>query len=181
MTLITQLFPASTVLALPQDPVTTFWKKSPLIAMVLMFNVAFPVFVSVTVFTEAFLPTRTLPHVSEVGASLTFAPLIMRVKVVVCVKLPDVPVIVTVLVAAPAEGLTVSVSALVEVVGFGVNPAVTPLGRPEAAKLTLPVKPLAGTTAIVLVPLLPGGMLSLLGVAVRLKSGPTTMRLNVVV
>jgi hypothetical protein len=92
-----------------------------------------------------------------------------------------VPVIVIVLVPAVAEALTVSVNVLVVVVGFGLNPAVTPLGRPEALKLTLPAKPFVGTTAMVLVPLLPGGVTTLLGVAVRLKSGPATVRLKVVV
>ena len=91
------------------------------------------------------------------------------------------PVIVTVLIPAVAEALTVSVNVLVEVVGFGLNPAVTPLGKPEADRVTLPAKPFVGTTAMVLVPLFPGGMVNLLGVAVRLKSGPATVRLNVVV
>jgi hypothetical protein len=46
--------------------------------------------------------------------------------------------------------VAVSVIALeLLVVGLGLNTAVTPLGRPEAAKLTLPVKPLAGVTVMV--------------------------------
>ena len=35
--------------------------------------------------------------------------------------------------------LAVSVSKLVPVVGLGLNDAVTPLGNPDAARLTLPV------------------------------------------
>ena len=35
------------------------------------------------------------------------------------------------------------------------KPAVTPLGRPEAARVTLPLNPLAGVTTMELVLLLP--------------------------
>ena len=37
--------------------------------------------------------------------------------------------------------LAVSVSMLLEVVGFGVNAAVTPLGRPDTERFTLPANP----------------------------------------
>ena len=56
-------------------------------------------------------------------------------------KLPDVPVMVTVTVPVVAVPLAVSVNVLVLVVLLGLKDAVTPLGRPEADKLTLPVKP----------------------------------------
>jgi len=163
-----QLFPANTVLPLTQAPVVTFWKKSPLTAIVLIFSVAFPELVSVIVFTEALLPTMVRGKTSEVGDSFTFAPLMVMVTVVVWLKLPDVPVIVITFEPAAADALAVRVNVLVEVVGFGLNAAVTPLGNPEAANVTLPLKPFEGTTAMVLVPLVPGGTTSLLGVAVRL-------------
>ena len=67
--------------------------------------------------------------------------------------------------------LAVSVKALVAVVGLGLKEAVIPLGRPEADKLTLPVKPFWGATVMVLEPLDPGVMLRLLGDAERPKSG----------
>ena len=95
----------------------------------------------------------------------------MRLSVVLCVKLPDTPVMVTVDVPVVAVPLAVSVKMLVVVVGFGANPAVTPLGKPAALKVTLPAKPLTGTTVMVLVPLLPCAMLNEPGLAVRLKSG----------
>ena len=84
------------------------------------------------------------------------APVTVRLMVVVCVKAAEVPVMVTV-VGPPvvAEALAVSVSRLVPVVGLVAKPAVTPLGNPEAARLTLPVNPFVGFTVIVLVPLLP--------------------------
>ena len=75
----------------------------------------------------------------------------MRLTVVVCVKLPDVPVIVTVNVPVVAPLLAVSVNVLVLVVLLGLSVAVTALGWPEADRLTLPVKPFSGLTVIVLV------------------------------
>ena len=91
----------------------------------------------------------------------------MRAIVVVFVKLPEVPVTVTVAVAAVAVLLAVSVSVLVAVAGFGLNEAVTPLGRPDADKVTLPLKPFWGVTVIVLVPLAPCIRVKLLGDAER--------------
>ena len=89
--------------------------------------------------------------------------------VVVAVKLPDVPVIVAVAEPVVAEMLAVSVSVLVLVVGFVLNDAVTPLGRPEAARVTLPVNPPTSVTVIVLVPLLPWVIVRLLGEAESVK------------
>jgi hypothetical protein len=73
---------------------------------------------------------------------------------------------VTVAVPVVAVLLAVSVSVLVVVAGFELNDAITPLGRPEADKLTLPLNPFCGVTAIVLVPLAPCTTLTLLGDAV---------------
>lgn len=47
------------------------------------------------------------------------------------------------------------VRTLVEVVGLVPKLAVTPVGRPEAERLTDPVKPLIGVTVMVLLPLVP--------------------------
>lgn len=65
----------------------------------------------------------------------------VRVIEVVCVKVPDVPVMVAVTVPTVAALLAASVNVLVVVAGLGLNDAVTPVGRPEADKLTLPPKP----------------------------------------
>lgn len=81
--------------------------------------------------------------------------LTVRLTVVVCVKVPDTPLMVMVDVPVAAVAPTVKVSVLDEVVGFGLNAAVTPLGRPVALKVTLPVNPFCGTTVMVLVPVLP--------------------------
>lgn len=79
----------------------------------------------------------------------------VRAMVVVAGRAPDVPVIVTVKDPVVAVLLAVRVSTLLPVVGFVPNEAVTPLGKPDAARVTLPVKPPTSVTLIVLVPLLP--------------------------
>jgi hypothetical protein len=63
---------------------------------------------------------------------------------VVDIRAPDVPVTVTLYCPRLAELLAVSVRMLYPVVGFGANDAVTPLGKPDAARLTLPVNPYCG-------------------------------------
>jgi len=88
---------------------------------------------------------------------------------VVLVKPPDIPVMVTEAVPVAAVLLAVSVNVLVLVVVLGLNDAVTPLGRPDADKLTLPLKPFCGVTVMVLTPLAPCVMLRLLGDAERVK------------
>jgi len=91
---------------------------------------------------------------------------------------------VTVAVPVAAVLLAVSVSVLVVVAEAGLNAAVTPAGRPEAARLTPPVKPFCGVTVTVLVPLLPCMKVRLLGDADRPKLGTAaafTVRLTVVV
>ena len=56
-------------------------------------------------------------------------------------KLPDAPVTVTIAVPVAAVLLAVNVNLLVLAVLLGLNDAVTPLGRPDADKPTLPLKP----------------------------------------
>ena len=73
----------------------------------------------------------------------------------VLVRAPEVPVTVTVTVPVVAALLAVSVSALVLVVLLGLNEAVTPLGRPEADRATLLLKPFRALTVMVLVAVAP--------------------------
>jgi hypothetical protein len=113
----------------------------------------------------------------KLGGSVT-----VRLMVVVCVSEPDVPVMVTVAAPVVAVLLAVSVSVLVPVVLAGLNDAVTPLGKPLAARLTLPVKPPVGFTVIVLGTLLPCTTPRVLGEADSVKlGGSVTVRLTVVV
>jgi hypothetical protein len=97
----------------------------------------------------------------------------VRKTEVVFVKVPEVPVMVTVTVTGAAVVLAVSVNVLVPVVLVGLKEAVTPLGRPEAEKLTLLLKPFCGVTVIVLVPLVPWVSAKLLGDAESIKAGFT--------
>ena len=79
-------------------------------------------------------------------------PVSVSVSGVVCVRLPEVPVTVTVPENGVAVALAVSVSVLLLVAGFGLKAAVTPLGNPEAESDTLPLNPFSGVIVIVLVP-----------------------------
>ncbi len=81
---------------------------------------------------------------------LKFGTVITRPIEEVWLKLPEVPVTVTVAVPAVAEGPAASVRVLDPVVFAGLKDAVTPFGRPDAARLTLPLKPLCGPTMRVL-------------------------------
>ena len=79
----------------------------------------------------------------------------MREIIVVFVKLPEVPVIVTGNVPTAAVPAAVRVRVLVVAVGLGLNDAVTPAGRPDADKLTLPLNPNCGVIVMVFVLLVP--------------------------
>ena len=92
------------------------------------------------------------------GTSVKLAGAVMASSmVVVAVKKPEVPVMVIVEAPAlqPIVLLAVSVSTLDPVAGLVPNVAVTPLGRPEAARVTLPLKPPTSVTVMVSVVLLP--------------------------
>jgi hypothetical protein len=125
---------------------------------------------SVTVPVEDCVPPTTLVGLSSSEATVGRGGgggVTVRVSVVVFVKVPDVPMMVTVTVPVLAALPAVSVNVLVVVVGLGLNDAVTPLGRPEADKLTLPLKPFCGVTLIALAPLPPCVIVKLVGDAER--------------
>ena len=84
---------------------------------------------------------------------------------VVWLSVPDAPVIVTDFVPVVAVLLAVKVTRLLPVVGFVPNVAVTPVGRPDAERVTLPVNPPLGVTVIVELPLLRCVTVKLLGEA----------------
>jgi hypothetical protein len=83
--------------------------------------------------------------------------------IVVLERLPDAPVMVIVAAPVVAVPLAVSVNVLVLAVLLGLKDAVTPLGVPDADKLTLPVKPFWGVTVIVLAPLAPCAIVKVFG------------------
>ena len=81
--------------------------------------------------------------------------LTVKEMVVVWLRLPEVPVTVMVLVPVVAVLLAVKVRVLVDVVGFVLSAAVTPLGKVDVESVTDPPKPPEGVTVTVLLPLLP--------------------------
>jgi hypothetical protein len=96
--------------------------------------------------------------VSEVGEAASVklgAGLTVSATLVVALRLPEVPLMVTVAVPVLAVLLAVSVSTLLPVVGFVPNAAVTPLGNPDAARVTLPLNPFCPVTVMVDVPEFP--------------------------
>ena len=98
------------------------------------------------------------------------AAVTVRVTLVVWVRAPDFPVIVTVEVPLTAEVLAESVRLLVPVVVDGLNDAVMPLGSPDADRLTVPEKPFSGVIFTAVAPLPPWARVMLEGDAERLKS-----------
>lgn len=94
-------------------------------------------------------------------------PIVNAMLDVTGVSVPEVPV--TVIVADPVAAVeaAVNVSRLVVVVEAGLNAAVTPVGKPDAARVTLPANPFSPVTVIVLVPVVPGATLRAAGEAER--------------
>jgi hypothetical protein len=139
--------------------------------------------VTVSVLVPPAPPCETVTLVGEAASEKFGDGLTVRLTVVVCVKLPEVPVIVTVAAPVVAVAPAVSVSVLVVVAGFGLKAAVTPLGSPEADMVTLLVNPLRRVIVTVLVPpVAPCVMVTLVGEAASEKFGAAfTVRLTVVV
>jgi len=99
------------------------------------------------------LPWMTLTD--EADSEKSGAGVTVRAMVVVCVRLPEMPVTVTVAGPTVAVADAVKVRMLVPVVLAGLKAAVTPAGRPLADKATEPVKLLRPLTVMVLEPVLP--------------------------
>ena len=101
------------------------------------------------------LPRATLRLVGDADRLKFGAAVTMREIVVEWLRPLLSPVIVTLKVPAAALAPAFKVNVLILVVLTGLNDAVTPLGRPEALKVTLPLKPFCGTTVTVVPPLAP--------------------------
>ena len=125
--------------------------------------------VNVTVWAVGWVVMEGPPTLLALHAG-TDLGMTVRERETLCVKPPEVPVTVTVTVpvAAVAEADRVSV---LELLAMGLKDGLTPLGKPEAAKLTLPLKPFTGLTVMVAVPEAPGARVKVLGEAEREKSG----------
>lgn len=126
-----------------------------------------------------FLPREMLKVEGE-AERLKFGPEVtVKEIVVVLVRLAQTPLMVTVNVPSAAVALAVRVSVLLLAVPAGLKEAATPLGRPEADKLTAPLKPLIGLMLIVLAAVFPWTTLKLPGEAVSVKlPGGLTVRVS---
>ena len=114
------------------------------------------------------------------GTIVVGVQLIVKAMVVLALRLPEVPLMVTVAAPGAAEPLAVNVSTLLPVVGLVAKAAVTPLGRPEAASVTLPVNPFWPVTVMVDFPEAPWATVSEAGEAPRVKLGAGIVRASVV-
>src|SRR5579863_10321992 len=101
-------------------------------------------FDGVMVIVVAALAARTMLRlVGEADRLKLDEPLTVRETVVDLVRAPLTALIVTVKVPVAAVALVMRVSVLVVAVLVGLNEAVTPLGKPDADKLTVPLNPLS--------------------------------------
>jgi hypothetical protein len=99
-----------------------------------------------------------------------FGPEVMfREIVVVLARLAHTPLMVSVNVPIAAVALALRVSVLLLAVPGGLKDAATPLGRPEADKLTMPLNPLSGLMLMTLVAVFPWTTLKLPGEAISAK------------
>lgn len=120
-------------------------------------------------------------NVSEVGVAVSELdpPLVeaftVRFTVAVCVSAPEIPVTVNPTIIGAAVLLADRVRVLLVVALVGLKEAVTPVGKPGMDNATLPLKAFKGAMVIVLVPLAPCVMVTLLGEAEMLKSGFATV------
>jgi hypothetical protein len=124
------------------------------------------------------LPPFAMEREEDAGASVKLAGAVtVRAMVAVAVRLPDVPVMVTVLVPAAAALVAAKITALDAVAGFVAKLAVTPAGSPVAARVTVPVKPPAPATVTVSVALPPAATATVGVTAAMVKLGATTLKL----
>ena len=103
-----------------------------------------------------------------------------NVTVVVCVSCPPVPLITSGYEPAGVDDpiLTFKVVDPVPVMKFGVNVAMAPVGRPLTLKLTVLINPVPAVTVAVYDVALPGNTVRVVGVAVSVKSGTSTVRVT---
>ena len=132
-------------------------------------------FCGVIVTAPAAVEPRGSPRAAPVNDRVKFGAVIVSAMAVVLVRAPETPATVTVYVPAVATLFALNVRTLLLVVLAGLKAAVTPLGRPDTAKLTVAPKPFWPATLIVLLPLLPRGTVRALAEDDRLKLGTTTV------
>ena len=111
---------------------------------------------------------------------MKFGAVMVRTIVVALLSAPEEPVTVTVAVPEVTVLLALKVTELLPAVLDGLNAAVTPLGKPDTPRATMPLKPFCPATLILLLPLPARGMVRPLSEDKRLKLGTTTVNVIVV-
>lgn len=120
-------------------------------------------------------PGRTLRLAGDAARVKPFAAPTVRLMAAVLCRVPDVPVMVMTDGPTTADADAVKVSVLVPAALGAPKEAVTPVGRPEAASETAPVKPFCAFTAMAAVLELPAARFRLAGVAAMLNAGVPVM------
>jgi hypothetical protein len=112
---------------------------------------------SVTVMVSVPLAPGATDRAAAEGLSVKL-PLLVTVSEteVVALSVPEVPVMVIGYVPGTVDAATANVTTLEVADEAGLNVAVTPVGMPEAANVTLPANGLTSVTVMVSVPLAPG-------------------------
>ncbi len=112
------------------------------------------------------------------AARLKLGAVTVKLIVVLLARPPEFPFTSTLYFPAAADLLAVTTRELVLLVVEGLNVAVTPVGRPDAARLTLPLKPFFPSTMMVVLPALPPvETVRLLDETARLRLGETVIEL----
>ncbi len=136
-------------------------------------SVTAPVKPDISVMAMLLVPVDPRVTVKVAGVAARVNPgggLTVRATVALLLSAPDVPV--TVMMDVPAGALLAAERVSVLMADFtALKVAVTPLGRPDAASATVPLKPKRLVMAMVLAPLAPGVTLNAVGVAARVKAG----------
>lgn len=118
---------------------------------------------------EALDPCAMVRLLGEAESEKFGGGLTVRVSVVELDRLPEEPAMVTVAEPVVAVLVAVKVNVLVPVVLVGLKEAVTPDGKPDADKPTVPLKPPSALTVMVLAPLAPWTIVKVLGDAESVK------------
>jgi hypothetical protein len=138
-------------------------------------------FCGVTVTAPAAVAPRGSPRLAGSSDRVKFGAVMVSPMVVALVSAPEVPFTIAVYVPGVTVLLALKVREVLAVVLDGLKAAVNPVGKPDTAKLTLPLNPFEPATLMVLLPLPVRATVRLLGDDERLKLGTTTVNAMVVV
>jgi hypothetical protein len=138
-------------------------------------------FCGITVTVPVAVAPRGSPRLAGCSDRVKFGAVMVSPMVVALVIAPEAPLTIAVYVPGVTVLLALKVREVLAVVLDGLKAAVTPVGNPDTAKLTLPLNPFEPATLMVLLPLPVRAKVRLLGDDERVKLGTTTVSPMVVV